>query len=636
MRFARPLFASSMAIVTALPAPAQFVLQDHVGASGPGDILGIDDAELTPDGTLCVARDNTITTSARIYDMASGIELAVVFPSLPGGTSGFAQDAVVCSDERAFVSGSRLMVLDLTQLSNPLLADYDVGLWPRDLALTPDGSLCIVRGGESFAGMVGGQYVFDAATGAELAFAPGEPAPYAPTAFDVDSVVADDEHAVCTSRVISPQGDMTRVTIWDLHPAGGGVPAVVYETTAGSDQRGIPHDLAMTPDGEYCAVRSELGVALYHLDGALSTQFWSKRLFGEPGPFGGSAMDSIEVSNDYVATISRWSNGGVGAQLDLFDLSGKRNYDRVDGDPHDLAITPDGTRLMVRTHLLVLLYDLTSVPPFSNGILPMHQEFQPSSNTSYGAGLDSVALTNTTAVTLARTGNTTNIRQWDLRPDGFQLAQAYTMPDKPTDLQITPEGTRAVVSGLGHAMVIDLRARQVVLSHSPTTGTIFPWCDGVVADDAHMAAFGYVSGNFAGWLSVIDLFARPTNYCSANPNSTGLPASIFATGTASIGADDFDLWAQSVPVGQPGIFLYGTGTAATPLGDGVMCVGGSVFHFAPILGAGDVAHQPVDFTSLSGPGAILPGSTWNFQYLHRDTIGTGVNLSDALTVDFGI
>ena len=221
------VFLSSSAITH-----GQFVLDDDVGQHAP-QILGIDDAEFTPDGRYLVARDNTASTSARIYDAATGAYVTTVFPSVQGSFSGIAQDAVVTTNDVAIVSGSRLMFLDLTQPTLPLLADFDVGDDPRDLALTPDGSLVVVRGGRTTAAATGGLFVFDVASATQLAQHAGEPIDYPNgfPSFDVDSVVATDEHAVCTSFVQGPNGPVTRVVVWDLRPVGGGAPTVVFETT---------------------------------------------------------------------------------------------------------------------------------------------------------------------------------------------------------------------------------------------------------------------------------------------------------------------------------------------------------------------------------------------------------------------
>jgi hypothetical protein len=43
----------------------------------------------------------------------------------------------------------------------------------------------------------------------------------------------------------------------------------------------------------------------------------------------------------------------------------------------------------------------------------------------------------------------------------------------------------------------------------------------------------------------------------------------------------------------------------------------------------------MDNTTLPGPGTILPGSIWQFQYWYRDKNGViGNNLSDGLQVMF--
>ena len=44
------------------------------------------------------------------------------------------------------------------------------------------------------------------------------------------------------------------------------------------------------------------------------------------------------------ATISRDTNGGFAAQVDLFDIQGNQRFDDIPGDPHDLQITPDERR----------------------------------------------------------------------------------------------------------------------------------------------------------------------------------------------------------------------------------------------------------------------------------------------------
>jgi len=617
-------------------AEAQFVVADEGGAS-----LGYDDAEITPDGRYGVLRENTAQTTARVYDLKTGAKLAQVQAVVPSW-SNVCEDAVAVTNTRGCVIGCSLLILDLTNLATaPLLAEHPVGHQPRDLEITPDGTMVVVRGGltDPGYGLTGGMYIFDLATGNQLAYAPGE-APEYPSSrhsFDVDSVVVDDDHAVCTSVIYSGSDAFTRVTIWDLHPAGGGAPQVVFETGSAGipDQLGGPHDLAMTPDGSHVAVRSELAVGCYALNHGASSRAFYKRLAGDPGPFGDCALDSIEVTNDRIATISRQSNPAynTGAQVDIFDLSGDRKFDRISGDPHDLTIDETGTRLVVRTHKRLFLYDLVFWP-LGPEVTPLHTVYPVwSTHTSWGAGMDSVEMHGTRVVSLFRVHGNTEVYVHEVGADIFEEVSHHTMDDMPVDLAITPDGSFCAVSGLHSIDVIDLNTGAVTLEHEPVTIGSYPWCDGVVVDDDHALAFG------VHWLSIVDLFSASTNYCSSSPNSVGAGGHIHATGSPSIAANDLGLWATGVPTGEFGMFFYGAGTDSTPYGNGWMCVGGPLFRFPPAaVGAWGVAGQPVDYATLPAAGAITAGSTWRFQYHYRDPAGGGsqFNLTEGLEILFGI
>ena len=135
------------------------------------------------------------------------------------------------------------------------------------------------------------------------------------------------------------------------------------------------------------------------------------------------------------------------------------------------------------------------------------------------------------------------------------------------------------------------------------------------------------------------------NYCVALPNSTGATASIGATGSLSITANTFALTVQGATPNQFGYFFYGPEQAQSPLGDGFLCVGAGalgLFRLVPAVlvdGTGGLT-RAVDFEqppANAGAGAILPGSTWNFQMWHRDSTaggGTGSNLTDGMSVLF--
>ena len=137
----------------------------------------------------------------------------------------------------------------------------------------------------------------------------------------------------------------------------------------------------------------------------------------------------------------------------------------------------------------------------------------------------------------------------------------------------------------------------------------------------------------------------PFNVCSTAPNSVGAGATIGFSGSTSVAQDDFTLSVSGALPGGTGLFYYGPQTIQAPFGDGFRCVGsGSVgtFRLRPPVtanGSGDGSYS-VDYASPpagSGPGALVPGSTWTFQFWYRDPMGpggSGFNLSDGLRASF--
>jgi len=128
----------------------------------------------------------------------------------------------------------------------------------------------------------------------------------------------------------------------------------------------------------------------------------------------------------------------------------------------------------------------------------------------------------------------------------------------------------------------------------------------------------------------------PVNYCPLSPNSVGPGATIFATGTTSIGANDLVLQCDLLPPNQFGIFYYGPNQIQQPFGDGFRCVGGSVFRLPPLSTGGGSLSFPLDQTDLPPGGEIAVGQVVNFQCWYRDPAagGSGFNLSDALSTGF--
>ncbi len=90
--------------------------------------------------------------------------------------------------------------------------------------------------------------------------------------------------------------------------------------------------------------------------------------------------------------------------------------------------------------------------------------------------------------------------------------------------------------------------------------------------------------------------------------------------------NDLLLTVSDLPPFQPGIFFYGPFQAQVGSGNGWLCVGGMVVRVLPaqVPGPSGQIVLPIDLLGPpynAGQGAILPGSTWNFQFWYRDPAG---------------
>jgi len=194
---------------------------------------------------------------------------------------------------------------------------------------------------------------------------------------------------------------------------------------------------------------------------------------------------------------------------------------------------------------------------------------------------------------------------------------------------------------------------------------------GLWYDASSDTLYGICDGNNAGCISEIDpvtgatslLFSSglnlvsiggdvgggppPTigsNYCTAQPNSTGAAASISADGSRTASDNDLTLTASGMPPTQFGIFLTSMTQASTPVASGTLCVGGNIIRFqgpGQILQAdanGEFSLQ-VDTQALPAgiPTPIVAGDTYNFTAWFRDTdpmTGATANFSDGYEITF--
>ncbi|QDV05478.1 hypothetical protein Poly30_09760 [Planctomycetes bacterium Poly30] len=136
-----------------------------------------------------------------------------------------------------------------------------------------------------------------------------------------------------------------------------------------------------------------------------------------------------------------------------------------------------------------------------------------------------------------------------------------------------------------------------------------------------------------------------TNYCMPNANSSGVAATMSASGSPVVNANSVTLECSSAPNLVFGFFITSqtAGFAMNPGGSaGNLCLSGAVGRF---VGPGQIQNSgldgtitlPIDLTNLpqpNGGAAANPGETWRFQCWFRDSSG-GIptsNFSDGLAI----
>jgi hypothetical protein len=165
-------------------------------------------------------------------------------------------------------------------------------------------------------------------------------------------------------------------------------------------------------------------------------------------------------------------------------------------------------------------------------------------------------------------------------------------------------------------------------------------CDGNGdLDTCEIAGDGTLDQNTNGVLDTCECIT--TNYCLAAGNSAGTNAIMGWQGSTPITNNDFTLTVTGAPPLKFGVFFYGAAQSQVFLGEGMLCVAAPVQRIQPVLLTDQqgAAVLPLDFTLppfSTGPFAVSPLSTWNFQFWYRDPLGgpAGFNFSDGLEVTF--
>ncbi len=159
---------------------------------------------------------------------------------------------------------------------------------------------------------------------------------------------------------------------------------------------------------------------------------------------------------------------------------------------------------------------------------------------------------------------------------------------------------------------------------------------GAFADDPYDKAFD------TGSAYVLDRTVGSSS-CAGDVNSTGIWATLTASGSLAARAGDLELFAQDLPPGEFGLFMVARDAVVIPMAAGSqtnLCLGGQVGYFRDSLGStkkkGRLKYR-VDTESLplGARPSILAGSTGYFQGWYRDHLSADRStFTPALRVDF--
>jgi len=137
--------------------------------------------------------------------------------------------------------------------------------------------------------------------------------------------------------------------------------------------------------------------------------------------------------------------------------------------------------------------------------------------------------------------------------------------------------------------------------------------------------------------------ARPgfQGYCASTPNSSGIAATLQASGSPSITAADITFTLAGLPPNAFGYLLAARDRGYVPGfggGQGIGCLGGHLYRWSRrVLQANPSggAALSTDLTDLPWGAPPIAGETWNFQYWTRDANPTpSSNLSSTVALTF--
>jgi hypothetical protein len=209
-----------------------------------------------------------------------------------------------------------------------------------------------------------------------------------------------------------------------------------------------------------------------------------------------------------------------------------------------------------------------------------------------------------------------------------------------TEARLTPSSFSSNDDGFGSGFIGDYigmsvagsRATPAYMRTDPVSGAD-AYVNNILVDESQEFCRGVVCpcGN-----------TDPSGGCGNSGNdadpSTG--ATLASSGSASIAADDIVLTISGVNGGTVGLVAVGTDSGSTPVGDGQLCLAGTLARM-PIYQADGTG------TATVGPGAVISevaaspigaptaGQTWYLQSFYRDIggpCGTNFNFTNALSI----
>ncbi len=466
---------------------------------------------------------------------------------------------------------------------------------PRTIALSPDGLTALVAHNTS-----------DNAAVVELATASVRA--YVPTGMrSLGCAVSPDG----TTAVVANGGEDT-VSIIDL---------ATDSTVATLNVASVPTEVVISPDGQEAYVTSVAGadrVYFIALNGASSTVTGSL-LTGQMGSIGYTygVFSGMAVSPDG-ATLALCIS--FDDRLMIVDTASKTELARVPvGDfPIRAAFSPDSSRVYV-THSFGNDMKVVSNAGAGSAVLgtvgaipfPLQVSVDASGAFSYVGSFDITVprihvIDNAAIARVATISLTSQPRSHVL--SGSDLYVSLTDGDL----------VRIEAAGAGSSV-----QESVTLAGSPSD---------LAYSDALALAVSCEPGVLDG-VDLVSIGGIGTKYCTANANSTGAPADLSASGSASSGAGDLALESSPVP-NQNGIFFHGANPTQQPFGNGFLCASGNIVRGAVITGAGNLASYVYDNSDAKHSLAGHVGLTRHFQYWFRDPMGGGAlfNTSNALSI----